>query len=113
MKLALIDFGDGFTDSAVIQDLLLIDAARDQGGGAQAVDLARNAATVFEDAFEGIITERRTGGKPGDAQVVLDIIQGLFEIQGGELVRIGQALAEGLMDGQVQSLAEDEGSNKQ
>jgi len=60
---------------AVIQDLFLVDAASDQGGNAQAVDLAGEAAGVLEDAFDGIVAERGTRDVPGDAQVVLDVLE--------------------------------------
>ena len=85
-RLALVDLGDRFEDGAVIQDLFLVDAASDQGGDAQAVDLAGQAAGVLEDTFEGIVTERGTRDVPGDAQVVLDVFKSFFEIQGRELV---------------------------
>ena len=112
-RLALVDLGDGFEDGAVIQDLFLVDAASDQGGDAQAVDLAGQAAGVLEDTFEGIVAERGTRDVPGDTQVVLDVFESFFEIQGRKLVRVGQALAEGFVDGQVQGLAEDGRADQQ
>ena len=45
--------------------------------------------------------------------MVLDVFEGFFEIQGRELVRVGQALAEGFVDGQVQGLAEDGRADQQ
>ena len=111
--LALVDLGDGFEDGGVIEDLFLVDAASDQSGNAQAVDLAGEAASVLEDTFEGIVTERRTGDIPGDAQVVLNVLEGLFEVQGRELVRVGQALTEGFVDGQAQGMAEEGGTDEQ
>jgi len=112
-RLALVDLGDGFEDGAVIQDLFLVDAAGDQGGDAQAVDLARQTAGVLEDTFESIVAERGTRDVPGDTQVMLDVFERFFEIQWRKLVRVGQALAEGFVDGQVQGLAEDGRADQQ
>ena len=56
----------------------MVNASGNQGGSAQTVDLAGNAAGVFEDALEGIVAERGTGGIPGNAQMALDVLNGFF-----------------------------------
>ncbi len=109
----LVNLDNGFANGAVVQDLLLVDPASNQGGGAQAVDLARNAAGVLEDAFECIVAERGAGGVPGNAQVVLDVLNGFFEVQRRKLIGIGQALAKSFVDGQVQGLGKNRWADEQ
>ena len=91
----------------------MVNTASNQGGGTQAVNLAGNAAGVLEDAFKGIVAERRTGGVPGNAQVVLDVLKGSFEIQRGKLIRVSQTLAESFMDGEMESLGESRRADEQ
>jgi hypothetical protein len=40
-------------------------------------------------------------------KVVVNIINGFLEVEGGDLVSIGEALAESLVDGEVQGLVEN------
>jgi predicted NodU family carbamoyl transferase len=102
----LIEFSDGLTDGGIIEDLFLVKAASNESGGAKAVNLAGNAARVFKDTFEGIVREGRTGKKTSDVEVVVNIINGLLEIERRDLVRVGESLAKSLMDGNVQGLVQ-------
>jgi len=67
MTVSLVNLGDGFEDGGIIQDLFLVDAASDQGGDTEAVDLAGQTAGVLEDAFESIVAERGARDIPGNA----------------------------------------------
>ena len=71
-----IQFSNGLADGGIIKDLFLFQAARNEGGGAEAVNLAGNAAGVFKNAFKGIITEWGTGKKTGNVEMVINIFNG-------------------------------------
>jgi len=103
---SLVQLGNRLADGGLLQDLLLVNASGNQGRGTDPINLSGDAAGVLEDAFHGVIAERRAGQISGNAQMVLDIVEGFLEVERRELVGIGQALAEGFVDGEVQSLVE-------
>ncbi len=71
----LFNFSNGFADGGIVQDLLAVDVTCNQGRGAHAVNLAREALGVLEDAFEGIVSEGGAGGEPGNSQVMLFLLR--------------------------------------
>ena len=77
-------------------------AARNKSGGANPVNLAGNTAGILENAFKGIIAKRGSGEKTSDVEMVVNIFNGIGEIEGWDLVSIGEALAKSLVDGQMQ-----------
>ena len=91
----------------------MFQAARNEGGGAEAVNLAGNAAGVFKNAFKGIITEWGTGKKTGNVEMVINIFNGFFEIEGWDLVGIGKPLAKSLVDGEMQGLVQNGGAHQE
>ena len=98
----VVNLGDSLAQGALIQDLFLVNQARHEGGGAHLIDAARNAFGVFEDALQGIVSEERTGLVPGDLRLMLDVADGLLQIEWAEVVAHRQALVEGLVDRELE-----------
>jgi hypothetical protein len=102
-----VDVGDGFADGAFVEDALLVNHAGQEGGGAKEVNLAGDALGVIEDAAQRVVAEELAALKAGDPDVVLDISNGVLQVEGLEMVADGQALVEGLVAGQAQGVAQD------
>ena len=81
--------------------------ARNKSGGANAVNLARDTAGILKNAFESIITKRGSGEKTGNVEMVVNIFNGIGEVEGWNLVSIGEALAKSLMDGKMKGLVQN------
>ena len=82
-------------------------AARNKSGGANAVNLAGDTAGILKNAFESIITKRGSGEKTGNVEMVVNIFNGIGEVEGWNLVSISEALAKSLMDGKVEGLVQN------
>ena len=109
----LIQFSDGLADGGILQNLFLFQTARNESGGANAVNLAGDAAGILKNALESIIAKRGTGKKTGNVQMMVNIINGLLEIQGWNLVSIGESLAKSLMDGEMEGLVQNGRSHQE
>jgi hypothetical protein len=100
-----------------IKDLFLFGNTQEQGIATDVVDLASDALGVVVDAAEETVAEELSL-VPGDTQVVLDIGDGLFQVEGPEVVADSDALVEGFVGseaklvGQVGLTEEDEGQGR-
>jgi hypothetical protein len=101
----------------LIEDLLLLGSAQEQGIATEVVDLASNAlGVVVGTAEEAVAKELALEAR--DAHVVLDVPGGLFQVKGSEVVADGDALVEGFVGGkaelvgQVGLAEEDEGDQR-
>src|SRR3990172_1797979 len=101
-----MDLGDGLADGGLVDEVLVVDKAGQEGGGADLVDASGQAFGIVEEAGDGIVGEDGTGGVAGDADLVLDVGEGFGQVQGPEMVADGEALGERLVDGQAEGAAE-------
>ncbi len=83
-----------------IEDLFAFGDAEEEGVAAEVVDLARDALGVIIDGSDETIAEELVL-RAGNAEVVLDVGDGLLQVKGTELVTDGDALVEGLVRGEA------------
>ena len=101
----------------LVEDLLLLGSAQEQGIATDVVDLAGHALGVVVDAAEEAVA-KELALEARDAHVVLDVPGGLFQVKGSEVVADGDALVEGFVGskaelvGQVGLTEEDEGDQR-
>lgn len=107
MRLSLVEIGNGFADSAFLQDLLAIRHAHQEGGGTQAVHLSGDALGVIVDPRQGIIGKERSSFVAREGDLVTDIGHRLGQIERGEMVGGGEALVKGLIRSQAQRAAHE------
>ena len=86
-----------------IKDVFVFGGAEQEGTATEVVDLAGDALSVVGDGGNEAITEDGGLGA-SDAQVVLDVGNGLLEVKGAEVVADGDALVEGLVRGEAEEL---------
>jgi hypothetical protein len=80
----------------LVKDLFVLGGAEEECVAADVVDLASDALGVVVNAADKAITED-LGLGIGDAEEMLDVSSGLFEVEGSEVVADGNALVEGLV----------------
>jgi hypothetical protein len=104
---------DDALEVGLIEDGFLLGSTEEESGAAEVVDLASDALGVIVDGGEEGVGEERFVAT-GDAEMVLDVGGGLFEVEGFEVVTDGDALVEGFKGseaefvGQVGLAKEDE-----
>jgi hypothetical protein len=97
-----------------VQDLFVLGGAQEEGTTTDVVDLAGHTLGVVVDAGDEAIAEE-LALVASNAEVVLDVTGGLFQVEGFEVVADGDALMESLVRGeaefvgQVRLAEEDEG----
>ncbi len=103
---SLVKFGNGFADGGFFEDLLLVGDTHEEGGGAEAVNLPRDAFGVIVNASEGIIGKKGCALVARELDVVADVSQGLGQIERREMKRGGEALEKSLVKGEAESAAQ-------
>jgi len=106
VKNRLIEFRNGFVDGTLLEDLIAVRHADQEGGGTQAVHLSRDALGEIVNAVEGIVGKEIGGLVTGEGNLVADVGHRLGQIQGRELEGGGQALVKCLMGSQAQDAPE-------
>ena len=105
---------DDALEVVLVEDLLVLGSAEEEGTATEVVDLASDALGVVVDAGEEAVAEELALAA-GDAEMVLDVAGGLLQVEGFEVEADGDALVEGLVGseaelvGQVGLAEEDEG----
>jgi hypothetical protein len=82
----------------LVEDLSVLGGAEEEGAAAEVVDLASNSLGVVVDTADEAIA-KDLGLGIADAEMMLDVSGGLFEIEGTQVVADGDALAEGFEEG--------------
>src|SRR3970282_431469 len=102
----VVNLCDGLAQGALIQDLFLVDQARHEGGGAHLIDAARNAFGVLEDALQGVVGKEGARFVAGDLRLMLDVADGLLQIERAEVIANREALVERFMNGKMEGAPE-------
>jgi hypothetical protein len=89
----------------LVEDLFVLGGTEEEGTAADVVDLASNSLGVVVDAADEAVAED-LGLGIGDAEVMLDVSGGLFEVEGAQVVADGDALAEGFEGGETELVGE-------
>jgi hypothetical protein len=79
-----------------VEDLLAFSGTEEEGTTTEVIDLASDTLGVVVDASEEAVTKDLTL-VTGNAQMVLDVASGLFEVKGFEVEADGNALVESLV----------------
>ena len=101
----------------LIENLLLLGNAQEQGIATEVVDLASDALGVVVGGAEETVAEELSL-VTSHAKVVLDIAGGLFQVEGSEVVADGDALVEGFVGSEAKLVSqvglteEDEGDQR-
>lgn len=98
-----VNIGNGLAHGGLVQDSLLIQHTGQEGGGADEVNLARDAFGIVKDAAEGVVGEEGAL-KAGGPDVVTDASEGVLQVQRLEMIANGQALIESLVGGQAKDV---------
>lgn len=88
-----------------IEDLFALGSAKEEGAAAEIVDLAGDTLGVVGDTGDEAIAEDGGLGA-GDAEMVLDVGDGLLEVKRAEVVTDGNTLVEGLVRGEAEELSQ-------
>ncbi len=104
IKLTVLVVDDPF-EVSFIEDLFVFGGAEQEGAAAEIVDLARDALGIVGEASNETIAEDGGLGA-GDAQVMLDVGNGLLEVKGTEVVADGNPLVEGLIGSEAEELSQ-------
>ena len=89
----------------LVEDLFVLGGAEEEGTAADVVDLGSNSLGVVVDAADEAVAED-LGLGIGDAEVMLDVSGGLFEVEGTQMVADGDALVEGFEGGETEFVGE-------
>ena len=98
----------------LVEDLFVLGSAQEESAAANIVDLAGHSLGVIVDATDETVAKDLVLAA-SDAEMVLDVTGGLFEVEGAEMVTDGDALVESLIGseaqlvGQVRLAEQDEG----
>ena len=79
----------------------MLRGAQEEGAAADVVDLAGDSLGVIVDTTGEAVAEELTL-VASDAEVVLDVTGGLFQVEGAEMIANGDALVEGLVRGEAE-----------
>ena len=75
----------------LVEDLLVLRGAQEESAATNIVDLAGHSLGVIVDATDEAVT-KDLDLAASDAEMVLDVTSGLFEVKGAEMVTDGDAL---------------------
>lgn len=84
-----------------VEDLFLLRGAQEESATANIVDLAGHPLGVIVDTADETVAKDLILAA-SDAEVVLDVTGGLFEVKGAEMITDGNALVESLVGGEAQ-----------
>ena len=97
----------------LVEDLFLLRGAQEESAAANIVDLTGYSLGVIVDAADETVAKDLVLAA-SDAEMVLDVTGGLFEVEGAEMITDSNALVESLVGseaqlvGQVRLTEEDE-----
>ena len=103
-ELAIEVMDDAF-EVGFIQDLLVFGDAQQQGIATEVVNLAGDALGVLVDGGDETVAEEGVT-EANDAQMMLDVGSGLFQIKGCEVIADGDALVKGLIGGKAELVSQ-------
>jgi hypothetical protein len=96
---------DDASEIGLVQDLLVLSGAEEEGGATEVVDLAGDTFAVVVDASDEAVAEDGILAAC-HAQVMLDVACGFLQVEGFEVKADGNALVEGLVGGEAEPVRE-------
>ena len=96
-----IEVMDDALEVGLVEDFFVLGDTQQQGTATKVVDLAGDTLGVVVDSGDETVAEERVA-EANDAQMMLDVSGGLFQVEGGEVIADGDALVKRLVGGEAE-----------